>query len=250
MMAASIPDVRVVCVALSLFIGGFILSLPIYKGHVGALLHTKLGTKILMWIPIFLAFLVILNGVPLLQALALIVLLLLSLVEWSAVVQRHGHIMPASLFFVLFGFGLHYFYSLATTYPVVFPSLLITIWFATVVSDVVAFFLGTYIGRHKLPAILNKQKSWEGVAGQLIGAYLGVWLVRTFIVISLPVRFWLPIGVGSVLGDLANSFIKRKLGIKDWGAALPGHGGFIDRLASLAGSAALTFYFLSYSGHW
>jgi phosphatidate cytidylyltransferase len=46
------------------------------------------------------------------------------------------------------------------------------------------------------------------------------------------------------LGDLANSYAKRLAGIKDWSRAIPGHGGFIDRLASLAGAATLLFYSL------
>lgn len=64
----------------------------------------------------------------------------------------------------------------------------------------------------------------------------------------ISIWLFLPIGLGSVVGDLANSFVKRKINIKDWGKAIPGHGGFIGRLSSLAGSAVCMFYFLRITG--
>ncbi len=248
MTPITVPDLRVVVVALALFIGGFLLCLPIYKGHLKALLHSKLGMKILMWIPIFFVFLFIVNTSSRIQILLLVVLLICVFVEWLHIIKRKGNIFVADVFIVLLVVSLNYSVYLGITLPFYFPLLLTMIWFATVLSDVMAFFLGTYIGLHKLPARLNNHKSWEGVLGQLIGAYLGVWLVRACITSVLPLSLWLPIGIGCVLGDLANSYTKRQLGIKDWGSALPGHGGFIDRLSSLAGSVALTYWFLSYTG--
>jgi phosphatidate cytidylyltransferase len=52
------------------------------------------------------------------------------------------------------------------------------------------------------------------------------------------------LGAGSALGDLTNSYVKRKLAIDEWGRAIPGHGGILDRFSSMAGSAVLVFYFL------
>jgi phosphatidate cytidylyltransferase len=80
--------------------------------------------------------------------------------------------------------------------------------------------------------------------GELAGAMVGVILVNTFIIEVVSVWIFIPIGFGALVGDLANSFVKRKLQTKQWSNALPGHGGFTDRFSSIAGSAALTFYFL------
>jgi phosphatidate cytidylyltransferase len=123
-------------------------------------------------------------------------------------------------------------------------NLLITIAICSVLSDVAAYFFGNYLGNHKLPAFLNNKKSWEGVAGQLLGALIGVFVVGAFLVPNLPLIIFIPIGVGSALGDLLNSYIKRRLDVKDWSNYIPGHGGFADRLSSMSLSILFAFYFV------
>lgn len=112
----------------------------------------------------------------------------------------------------------------------------------SVMSDVIAFFMGNYLGRHPLPQGLNNHKSWEGVIGQIVGAGCGGLIAVFLLDISLPVWMMLLVGIASAIGDLFNSAAKRTLLIKDWGATIPGHGGVMDRLASLSLSIAFSLW--------
>lgn len=116
--------------------------------------------------------------------------------------------------------------------------LLLLIWMA----DTGAYFAGRTLGRHKLLYNVSPGKSWEGVAGGLLGCLilsaaagwwfeLGMTPYAGFIVISLIVVLF------SVAGDLAESLFKRQAGVKDSGHILPGHGGVLDRIDSLTAAA-------------
>lgn len=117
-------------------------------------------------------------------------------------------------------------------------ALMVMIW----IADSAAYFSGRLFGRHKLSPQVSPGKSWEGVAGALIGvAVFGFLLVshpyfhqvNPFILslVSVLVAF---VSVG---GDLFESKIKRQRGVKDSGRILPGHGGVYDRIDSLVAAA-------------
>lgn len=124
---------------------------------------------------------------------------------------------------------------------------LLVIGASVALSDNAAFAIGSLFGKHKLTA-LSPNKTWEGVIGNLIGAYLGTGLMS----FALPENlYWLLmiglpplIAIGSVWGDLFESAIKREAGVKDAGTWLPGFGGLLDRIDSLILVAPLTYYFL------
>ena len=107
-------------------------------------------------------------------------------------------------------------------------------------SDTFAFFIGSLIGGKKLCPTLSPKKTWSGAIGGTIGGILGALLVYFIFKSKIgytsiePIIAFIIIGVlGSVLtivGDLFESFIKRKAGIKDMGNILPGHGGVLDRI--------------------
>ena len=95
---------------------------------------------------------------------------------------------------------------------------------------------------------ISPKKSWEGFAGSVLGAMLGgalsVWLILTTsggraLIIGAA------IAVTATFGDLAESLIKRDLGVKDMGNLLPGHGGVMDRMDSLLPSAVVTWLLLA-----
>jgi phosphatidate cytidylyltransferase len=221
---------------------GALATLPLFHFEYRRFMHSSLFIKILFWIPIFIIFTIALYLGNTGRLLLLLIILALALPEIRTAFHRQPRLVAAySAGFIIA--WLH-FYILGLAFPQRIITLLITICFGSVLSDVFAFFGGNYLGKHHLPAWLNPGKSWEGVAGQIIGAGVGVMLVQAFVTPVPGLWLWIPIGLGSAAGDLANSFVKRRLGIKDWSHAIPGHGGYIDRLSSLAGSALLTFYAL------
>jgi phosphatidate cytidylyltransferase len=240
-----VPLARLVTLFSVLLAAGMLLTLPLYRFDYRRFIKSKLFIKIIFWIPIFIIFVSLLYASNSVRLVVLLVLLGVALGELIRVLQRQKASLSIPLvYFLGFGIALMHFYAIGITYRAQAVNLLITICFASVLADVTAFFMGNYIGKHKLPTMLNKNKSWEGVAGQLIGAFIGVLLVNAFIVPVSPFLLFLPIGIGSAAGDLANSYVKRLVNTKDWSNNIPGHGGYLDRLSSLAGAAVLTFYFL------
>lgn len=125
--------------------------------------------------------------------------------------------------------------------------ILLVLGASVALSDNVAFAIGSLFGKRKLSA-LSPNKTWEGVIGNLLGAYLGTGLMS----FALPENiYWLLltglpplIAVGSLWGDLFESAIKREAGVKDAGSWLPGFGGLLDRIDSLILVAPLSYYFL------
>ena len=121
---------------------------------------------------------------------------------------------------------------------------------ATWASDSGAYLVGRAIGRHKLCPLLSAGKTWEGIAGGLLGGLLAGGAVG-----ALAMFWWGAIGVAQGLavgllvsvaapfGDLAISMMKREVGVKDSGTLIPGHGGMLDRTDSLMFGALVTYCF-------
>ncbi len=116
-------------------------------------------------------------------------------------------------------------------------------------NDSFAYLVGSQIGKHKMAPRISPKKSWEGFAGGLIGSVV-VWCFMTLIPgvsmgITQAIIFGIICGLFGVLGDLAESRIKRNSGVKDSGTIMPGHGGLLDRcdslfLAAISGAVLLT----------
>lgn len=125
------------------------------------------------------------------------------------------------------------------------PGVLLALGVCTALSDVGAFIVGTALGRHPLAPTLSPHKTWEGVAGNLLGAYLGGALTA----FALPgglLGWGLPalVAAGALWGDLLESSLKREFGVKDAGSWLPGFGGLLDRFDSLILVLPLVYYCL------
>jgi phosphatidate cytidylyltransferase len=110
--------------------------------------------------------------------------------------------------------------------------------------DTGAYVSGLSFGRHPMAPTISPKKTWEGFAGAaLISMVAGILLA----IFMLGEPWWFGIFFGLVVlltatvGDLAESLIKRDLGIKDMSSWLPGHGGFLDRLDSILPSAAAAY---------
>lgn len=115
-------------------------------------------------------------------------------------------------------------------------------------NDTFAYLVGVACGKHKMAPHLSPKKSWEGFAGGLAGA-IGMaiggaqWLYLTGGVVVWA-GFGLLVALGAVAGDLFESGLKRRAGVKDAGSVLPGHGGFLDRFDSLLFAAPCAVIYL------
>jgi phosphatidate cytidylyltransferase len=110
--------------------------------------------------------------------------------------------------------------------------------------DTGAYVSGLSWGKHPMAPTISPKKTWEGFAGAAAAAIIAGVLLSVFM-IGEPWWFGVVFGIVILLtataGDLAESLIKRDLGIKDMSSWLPGHGGFLDRLDSILPSAAATY---------
>jgi phosphatidate cytidylyltransferase len=108
---------------------------------------------------------------------------------------------------------------------------------AVEVCDISAFIFGKMLGRRAFRSNISPKKTWGGAIGAVGVAMALPWVLG----FSFPPAFgWrakvaigLIVGIGGQLGDLTISVIKRDVGIKDMGVAIPGHGGILDRIDSL-----------------
>jgi phosphatidate cytidylyltransferase len=126
--------------------------------------------------------------------------------------------------------------------------LIVSVW----MNDVLAYFIGSLIGRHRLAPAISPKKSWEGFFAGALGT-VGVWyaasLVPAFrLTAGQAVAVGVAVALGAVVGDLAESRMKREAGVKDSGTWLPGHGGFLDRLDSLILVCLIAYWMLWWGG--
>lgn len=99
-------------------------------------------------------------------------------------------------------------------------------------ADIGAWFFGRLLGGDKMWERMSAAKTWSGqIAGIICGTVAGVMYGLIGADVFMPQLMWIGISVSllSQYGDLTASWIKRKLGIKDFGTILPGHGGILDR---------------------
>lgn len=114
-------------------------------------------------------------------------------------------------------------------------------------SDTGAYFMGRAIGKHKLAPTISPGKTYEGLAGGLMASAGAAAVATWWFFPELPYPWSIALAVTlaaiGVLGDLAESALKRGSGAKDAASILPGHGGFLDRLDSLLFGAPILYYF-------
>lgn len=149
--------------------------------------------------------------------------------------------------FMYFGWMLGHLGFLADS--AYFNNYVLFIVFAVQAADIAAYNFGKLFGRRKLRENISPNKTLEGSIGALFIALLLPWLFRSTLSELGPLQLVLTgliVGVGSQLGDLAISLIKRDMGIKDMGTLIPGHGGVLDRIDSLIIAAPLFFHMLRY----
>jgi len=115
-------------------------------------------------------------------------------------------------------------------------------------SDTGAYFMGKFLGRHKLAPKISPKKTVEGVIGGVLGAVAGMLIYAAVLenCFGYQVSYVYALVYGAVgsaaavFGDLCFSVIKRQCGIKDYGYLFPGHGGVLDRFDSMVIVAPLS----------
>ena len=121
----------------------------------------------------------------------------------------------------------------------------------TWICDSGAYFVGKAYGKRPFFPRISPKKTWEGAIAGLVTGVITVVLLGHFM-LGLSIGWGVLLGVLLVLaatfGDLAESVIKRQVGVKDSGALIPGHGGVLDRVDSLLFVVPLVYYFATILG--
>lgn len=168
--------------------------------------------------------------------------------------RPHGYIQRVGLgclSFLLFGVCLGHLGYLANDAR--FRSLILLLLLSVSLNDVFAYLSGKAFGRRKLLPSTSPNKTIGGSVGAVVGTTLLVTLLGSLVfagtaMATLPklIGLGVIISVAGQLGDLVISSIKRDLGLKDMGTALPGHGGLLDRFDSLLLVAPAFFHYVGF----
>jgi phosphatidate cytidylyltransferase len=120
--------------------------------------------------------------------------------------------------------------------------------FATFGVDTTAYFVGRAFGRHKMAPSISPGKTWEGAIGGVLGAVAVVVIMSQVVDLGIGypkvVFIALMVAVFAQVGDLAESRLKRSVGVKEAGRLIPGHGGLLDRLDSIVFTGVVVYYCL------
>ena len=166
-------------------------------------------------------------------------------------ISRSMSVLPSQLMLTVFGVShLAFLVSLPDIdgFDAGGRALLLFIVFITEMNDVFQFTWGKFLGRYKVVPKVSPNKTWEGLIGGVI----------TTVVVGYFLRFMTPfseieilitcgcVAIVGFIGDVVVSAIKRDIGLKDTGNTIPGHGGILDRIDSLAVTGPIFFHIVYY----
>lgn len=208
------------------------LCIPVqyYWAYIGHL------TLFLIFIPVFmylwLAFMLVVKGV-------------------TEDISRSMSVLPSQLMLTVFGVShLAFLVSLPDIdeFNAGGRALLLFIVFITEMNDVFQFIWGRFLGRFKIVPNVSPNKTWEGLIGGVITTMVVGYFIR-FLTPFTKIEILITCGCIAVIGfigDVVVSAIKRDIGLKDTGTAIPGHGGILDRIDSLAVTGPIFFHIVYY----
>lgn len=208
------------------------LCIPVqyYWAYIGHL------TLFLIFIPVFmylwLAFMLVVKGV-------------------TEDISRSMSVLPSQLMLTVFGVShLAFLVSLPDIeeFNAGGRALLLFIVFITEMNDVFQFIWGRFLGRFKIVPKVSPNKTWEGLIGGVITTMVVGYFIRfltPFTIVEILITCGC-IAVIGFIGDVVVSAIKRDIGLKDTGTAIPGHGGILDRIDSLAVTGPIFFHIVYY----
>ena len=204
------------------------LSIPIqyYLAYIGqySLFLTFIPVFMYLWIPFMLA-----------------------IIGETEDISRSMSVLPTQLMFTVFGVShLAFLVSLPDIegFDIGGRALLLFIVFITEMNDNFQFAWGKLLGRYKIIPKVSPNKTWEGLIGGVITtAIVGYFLrfLTPFSEIEILI-VCLVVAITGFIGDVVVSAIKRDIGLKDTGSTIPGHGGILDRIDSLALTGPVFFH--------
>lgn len=126
--------------------------------------------------------------------------------------------------------------------------LLLFLVFLTEINDVMQFTWGKILGKHKIIPKVSPNKTWEGFIGGIISTTTIGYFIGFLTPLEIPhiILVSFLISISGFFGDIVMSSIKRDIGVKDMGSSIPGHGGILDRIDSLAYTAPVFFHLVYY----
>lgn len=119
-------------------------------------------------------------------------------------------------------------------------------------NDTGAYVTGRLFGRNKLAPQISPGKTWEGFAGGVILSFVAAWLIPSVTFVLLDRDWFVIAGIVTFFsnaGDLVESALKRRCGVKDSGAIMPGHGGILDRFDGALLSVPLIVAYLLFTNY-
>lgn len=198
---------------------------------------------------------------------AALLLLVIELVRYEKPGAAAGSLAAGAFTLAYVGLLLSFAVQLRVQWGV---GALLSLLLVVKMSDIGAYTVGRLIGRHKMSPRISPGKTLEGAAGALLFAVAAAWAAATWIMPALgpatarlapqptagPGGVWgwllfgLAVGLAGMIGDLAESLLKRSAGVKDSSTWLPGFGGALDLLDSvlLAAPVAWLFWYAGWVG--
>ena len=198
------------------------------------------------WFNIFIIF------IPIIMFVAIPFMLVIG--GYTTEIGRSMSVLPTQLMFTVFSIS-HLAFLLSLPEIPGFNAggrgLLLYVVFLTEINDVFQFVWGKLLGKNKIIEKISPNKTWEGFIGGLITTTFLAYFLR-FLTPFTPTEAFIVgfiVACSGFVGDVIVSAIKRDIGLKDTGTLIPGHGGILDRIDSLAITAP-AFFYLVYNLHY
>ncbi len=200
---------------------------PEVSGGLGVL--TTLCSVLAIWFP---------------AGLALPTLLIPAVLGWLLLKVQRRIFVPYAFFILLAGFGMA---SVRSEFGFTWMLWLILTVAAT---DIAGYFAGRLLGGPKFWPAISPKKTWSGtMAGWALAAVVGLAFTSVLPGGVLLVALSVVASFASQMGDIAESAVKRHVGVKDSSALIPGHGGIFDRFDGMLGASVLVLIVMEVTGY-